>query len=120
MAKHAEYSSLKKLCTVILDFEMDKYFCEADWKLRPLSEGMLDYARGDSHYLIAIYCVLMKLLNPFALRESDIGNDDFHHLHQLRLQNSLYLDPKLLAEDCRYNKNDWLRNIEDMYDHLLQ
>ena len=66
ISKHAEYSSLKKLCTVILDFEMDKYFCEADWKLRPLSEGMLDYARGDSHYLIAIYSLLIKLINPFV------------------------------------------------------
>ena len=66
IAKHAEYSSLKKLCTVFLDFEMDKYFCEADWRLRPLSEGMLDYARGDSHYLIAIYSVLIKLMHPLS------------------------------------------------------
>ena len=57
---------------VILDFEMDKYFCEADWKLRPLSEGMLDYARGDSHYLIAIYSVLLKLIHPTAQLNSSI------------------------------------------------
>ena len=27
---------------------------------------MLDYARNDSHYLIPLYLIFIKLLNPFA------------------------------------------------------
>lgn len=47
--------SLEKLVKMFIDVELDKFFQVADWRLRPLPKGMLDYARCDSHYLIPIY-----------------------------------------------------------------
>jgi len=43
---------------------MDKFYQVANWRLRPLNGDMLNYAREDSHYLIALYLILNKLLNP--------------------------------------------------------
>ena len=63
-SKHVNYLSLEKLAKLILDVDLDKFFQVADWRIRPLPAGMLNYARSDSHYLIPIYLTLMKLLNP--------------------------------------------------------
>ena len=58
--------SLENLTKAFLGIEMDKQFQVADWRVRPLLPGMLEYARNDSHFLIALYHILLKLLNPFA------------------------------------------------------
>ncbi len=33
----------------------------ADWRIRPLPKGMLDYARYDSHYLIPEYMMILEM-----------------------------------------------------------
>ena len=38
----------------------DKKYQLADWRIRPLSEEMLKYAREDTHYLLYIYDVIRK------------------------------------------------------------
>ena len=60
--KHVNYSSLEKLVKLILDIDLDKLFQNADWRIRPLPQGMLDYARGDSHYLIPLYFFMVSLI----------------------------------------------------------
>lgn len=42
---------LKKFC----DFDADKKYQMADWRLRPLPDEMFYYARSDTHYLLYIY-----------------------------------------------------------------
>lgn len=37
------------------DFEPDKRYQLADWRIRPLPQEMLHYARSDTHYLLSIY-----------------------------------------------------------------
>ncbi|KAG0128426.1 ribonuclease H-like domain-containing protein [Tuber indicum] len=37
-----------------VNFDADKQYQMADWRLRPLPKEMLDYARSDTHYLL--YC----------------------------------------------------------------
>lgn len=34
---------------------MDKKYQLADWRIRPLPEVMLTYARQDTHYLLYVY-----------------------------------------------------------------
>ena len=46
----------------MLEVELDKFFQVADWRIRPLPKGMLDYARCDSHYLIPIYAQFQVML----------------------------------------------------------
>jgi len=45
---------LSKLC----GFDADKRFQLADWRIRPLSEESIHYARADTHYLLYCYDVL--------------------------------------------------------------
>ncbi|KAI9044481.1 exosome nuclease subunit RRP6 [Aspergillus affinis] len=47
--------SLKFLLHKIVNFEADKRYQMADWRVRPLPTGMFDYARSDTHYLLHIY-----------------------------------------------------------------
>ena len=51
---------------MFIDLDLDKFYQVSDWRIRPLPSDMLDYARNDSHYLIPLYLIFIKLLNPFA------------------------------------------------------
>lgn len=61
-AKHVNFISLERLVKLVLNYDLDKFFQLADWRLRPLPKGMLDYARSDSHFLIPLYVWLCSLL----------------------------------------------------------
>ena len=55
--------SLKFLLNKFVNFEADKRYQMADWRVRPLPEGMFDYARSDTHYLLYIYdCLRNELI----------------------------------------------------------
>ncbi|EQL33065.1 hypothetical protein BDFG_04812 [Blastomyces dermatitidis ATCC 26199] len=47
--------SLKFLLEKFVNFQAEKKYQMADWRLRPLLPGMFDYARSDTHYLLYIY-----------------------------------------------------------------
>ncbi|KAK2808339.1 hypothetical protein FQN50_004724 [Emmonsiellopsis sp. PD_5] len=47
--------SLKYLLEKFVNFQAEKQYQMADWRLRPLLPGMFDYARSDTHYLLYIY-----------------------------------------------------------------
>ena len=46
--------SLSHLIRYYVGIEVDKKFQLADWRIRPLPQEMIDYARGDTHYLLYI------------------------------------------------------------------
>jgi exosome complex exonuclease RRP6 len=47
--------SLAYLLKRFVDFDADKQYQMADWRLRPLPEEMFFYARADTHFLLYIY-----------------------------------------------------------------
>ncbi|EGE01911.1 exosome complex exonuclease Rrp6 [Trichophyton equinum CBS 127.97] len=47
--------SLKFLLHEYVGFDADKQYQTADWRIRPLLAGMLDYARSDTHFLLYIF-----------------------------------------------------------------
>ncbi|XP_040843836.1 exosome component 10 isoform X1 [Ochotona curzoniae] len=51
LGRHSLDHLLKLYCSV----ESDKQYQLADWRIRPLPEEMLAYARNDTHYLLYIY-----------------------------------------------------------------
>lgn len=63
-AKLLNYShiSLSYLVTKFCDFQLDKRFQLADWRIRPIPEEMLNYARYDTHFLLYIYRKLKQEL----------------------------------------------------------
>ncbi|KAJ5601831.1 hypothetical protein N7510_011365 [Penicillium lagena] len=54
--------SLKVLLQKLVNFEADKRYQMADWRVRPLPDAMFDYARSDTHYLLYIYDILRNEL----------------------------------------------------------
>ncbi|KAI0423896.1 ribonuclease H-like domain-containing protein [Xylaria sp. FL1042] len=47
--------SLAYLLKRFVDFDADKKYQLADWRIRPIPEEMFYYARSDTHYLLYIY-----------------------------------------------------------------
>uniref|UniRef100_A0A3Q1F409 Exosome complex component 10 n=1 Tax=Acanthochromis polyacanthus TaxID=80966 RepID=A0A3Q1F409_9TELE len=60
LARHSLDHLLKHFCSV----DSDKRYQLADWRIRPLPDEMVQYARTDTHYLLYIYdCVRAQLLD---------------------------------------------------------
>ncbi|KAF8652850.1 hypothetical protein AX16_004125 [Volvariella volvacea WC 439] len=61
---------LAHLLEIYCDFIPDKRYQQADWRIRPLPEEMLQYARSDTHFLLYIYDQLRNALIDRALSTS--------------------------------------------------
>ncbi|XP_068997255.1 exosome complex component 10 [Embiotoca jacksoni] len=60
LARHSLDHLLKHFCNV----DSDKRYQLADWRIRPLPDEMVQYARTDTHYLLYIYdCVRAQLMD---------------------------------------------------------
>mmetsp|Transcript_29553 Transcript_29553/g.45040 ORF Transcript_29553/g.45040 Transcript_29553/m.45040 type:complete len:179 (+) Transcript_29553:3056-3592(+) len=59
IGKNMNFLSLDKLTKLFLDIDMDKFFQVSDWAIRPLPEGMMNYARSDTHYLIPTFLLVV-------------------------------------------------------------
>ncbi|PFH58419.1 hypothetical protein XA68_13695 [Ophiocordyceps unilateralis] len=64
--------SLAFLLSKLVNFDADKQYQLADWRIRPIPPEMLYYARSDTHYLLYIYDRLRNEL----VTGSDRGNPD--------------------------------------------
>ncbi len=53
---------LKHLLLQFANVHAQKQFQLADWRIRPLPQELLDYARSDTHYLLMIYDQLRNML----------------------------------------------------------
>uniref|UniRef100_A0A8C3LXW7 Exosome complex component 10 n=1 Tax=Chrysolophus pictus TaxID=9089 RepID=A0A8C3LXW7_CHRPC len=58
LGKHSLDHLLKLYCSV----DADKQYQLADWRIRPLPEEMIQYARDDTHYLLYIYDKMREAL----------------------------------------------------------
>ncbi|KAI1435837.1 ribonuclease H-like domain-containing protein [Xylaria sp. CBS 124048] len=54
-ALHYPGRSLAYLLKKFVDFDADKKYQLADWRIRPLPEEMFYYARSDTHFLLNVY-----------------------------------------------------------------
>ncbi|KVI09493.1 3'-5' exonuclease domain-containing protein [Cynara cardunculus var. scolymus] len=57
-----ERNSLEYLLRYYCEVAANKEYQNADWRLRPLTDEMLRYAREDTHYLLYIYDVMRRKL----------------------------------------------------------
>jgi exosome complex exonuclease RRP6 len=58
---HAAHN-LAHLLQLFCGVSSNKGYQLADWRVRPLSDGMAEYARGDTHYLLFIYDTMLRQL----------------------------------------------------------
>ena len=66
--------SLKYLLERFCDFHAKKKYQMADWRIRPLPQEMLDYARSDTHYLLFIYDNLRNMLLEASTPDNSLIN----------------------------------------------
>ncbi|RMZ78858.1 hypothetical protein DV738_g3668, partial [Chaetothyriales sp. CBS 135597] len=64
--------SLKYLLLRFANFEAQKQYQLADWRLRPLPTELIDYARSDTHYLLNVYDQLRNLLIEQSTPDNDL------------------------------------------------
>ncbi|KAH9829634.1 uncharacterized protein C8Q71DRAFT_717962 [Rhodofomes roseus] len=64
---------LATLLEMYCDFTADKKYQLADWRIRPLPEEMLAYARSDTHFLLYIYDNLRNALLDRGQSQSRAG-----------------------------------------------
>ncbi|KAL4906148.1 hypothetical protein BDW74DRAFT_151382 [Aspergillus multicolor] len=64
--------SLKFLLQKFVNFEADKQYQMADWRIRPLPSGMFNYARSDTHYLLYVYDNLRNELLEKSTPEANL------------------------------------------------
>ncbi|KAG6193435.1 hypothetical protein E4U27_007760 [Claviceps purpurea] len=80
--------SLAFLLSKFVDFDADKQYQLADWRIRPIPEEMLYYARSDTHYLLYIYdCVRNELVDRSDRSdpETDLINSALERSRELSL-----------------------------------
>lgn len=66
--------SLKYLLERFCGVHANKKFQMADWRIRPIPDEMLDYARADTHYLLYIYDNLRNMLLEASSPSNNLVN----------------------------------------------
>ncbi|KAG7573358.1 Ribonuclease H-like superfamily [Arabidopsis suecica] len=72
--------SLAYLLETVCGVATNKLLQREDWRQRPLSKEMVQYARTDAHYLLYIADSLTAELKQLATEDSSSPNDRFHFL----------------------------------------
>ncbi|KAI7906905.1 ribonuclease H-like domain-containing protein [Cokeromyces recurvatus] len=74
---------LKKYC----NYDADKKYQLADWRIRPLPEEMLNYARSDTHFLLYIYdCLRNELVNKSTSEDGNLVRFCLQKSNEVALQ----------------------------------
>ncbi|ORX44798.1 hypothetical protein DM01DRAFT_1312331 [Hesseltinella vesiculosa] len=98
--KHSLAYLLEKYCQVLAD----KKYQLADWRIRPLTEEMLSYARSDTHYLLYIYDCLREEL----LAKSNDNNNLLHAvLHRSSVTSASTHQKEVYDADEGLGPNGW-------------
>ncbi|KAG0489169.1 hypothetical protein HPP92_007980 [Vanilla planifolia] len=66
-----ERNSLEYLLHHFCDVQANKEYQNADWRIRPLPDEMIKYAREDTHYLLHIYDLMRCRLLSLSWGEND-------------------------------------------------
>lgn len=133
-AKHLNlpYLGLAYLLNTHCDVNPNKLYQLADWRMRPLPEELMKYARGDTHYLLYIKDILNNQLINFAngktnilkavydrstevckkIYEKPVCNDD-SHMNMYRQSSKMFNTRQLHALKELYNWRDKIARQED-------
>ncbi|KAK5057714.1 hypothetical protein LTR84_011715 [Exophiala bonariae] len=88
--------SLKYLLQRFANFEAQKQFQLADWRIRPLPQELLDYARADTHFLLNIYDNLRNMLLEASTPQNNMLDYVLKESQKVALQ--VYVNPIYDAE----------------------
>ncbi|KAJ9148602.1 Exosome complex exonuclease rrp6 [Pleurostoma richardsiae] len=103
--------SLAYLLKKFVDFDADKKYQMADWRIRPLPEEMFYYARSDTHYLLYIYDKLRNELLEHSDR-SDPEKDLIRTVLQKSKETSLLRYEAPLADpETGHGSRGWFNTL---------
>lgn len=102
---------LKKYCNI----DPNKHFQLADWRIRPLPEELMKYAREDTHYLLYIKDMLRNELIDAANGQSNILKAVYDQ--STEICKHTYVKPIWIEESCMnmYRKSQKIFNNKQMY-----
>ncbi|KAI8637058.1 ribonuclease H-like domain-containing protein [Parasitella parasitica] len=81
------HHSLAYLLKTYCNFDADKKYQLADWRIRPLPEEMLSYARSDTHFLLYIYdCLRNELLEKSSSEDGNLVKICLQRSNEVALQ----------------------------------
>ncbi|XP_076059999.1 exosome component Rrp6 [Oratosquilla oratoria] len=109
------HRSLAALLSKFCDIDVDKTYQRADWRIRPLPQEFLDYARKDSHFLLYIYDMLRNEL----IEKGDNLNNLIHIVYRrstelcLKRYEKPYVGPESHME--MYRRSRKLFNSQQLY-----
>ena len=108
--------SLSSLLSTYCNFEADKRYQRADWRIRPLPKEMLHYARADTHYLLYIYDILRNTLLERGKKKNTLINDVLKRSENTSL-NTYFKD--LYDFDHGYGIGGW-RNLAIRWNRVVE
>ncbi|KAF3053470.1 exosome nuclease subunit [Didymella keratinophila] len=79
-------ASLAYLLERHVNFKAQKQYQMADWRTRPLSKELFDYARADTHFLLYVYD---KMRNELV-EKSDFSNPEKNKVHDVQEKSKEY------------------------------
>ncbi|XP_052751410.1 exosome component 10-like [Galleria mellonella] len=88
--------ALKSLLIYYCNLYIDKKYQLADWRIRPLPQELIDYARMDTHYLIYIWRQMKRELLEAADEQSQLLLSIFEQSKQVC---SLTYNKEIIRED---------------------
>ena len=96
--------SLKYLLNEKCDYEKDKKYQLADWRIRPLTKEMEKYAKNDTHFLLYIHDVLTKELIEKSLENDSKSNFLYLYKQCIKKSNELCMQSyqKPIVKDEKY------------------
>ncbi|KAI0524872.1 hypothetical protein KFK09_004262 [Dendrobium nobile] len=95
-----ERNSLEYLLRHFCGVEANKEYQNADWRLRPLPDEMIKYAREDTHYLLHIYDLMRCRLLSLSSDENDLLLEVYKRSSEVCMQ--LYEKEILTDTSYRY------------------
>uniref|UniRef100_A0A0C9RHK2 Exosome complex component 10 homolog n=1 Tax=Fopius arisanus TaxID=64838 RepID=A0A0C9RHK2_9HYME len=116
-AKHLKlpYLSLAYLLKTHCHIDPNKHFQLADWRIRPLPEELMKYAREDTHYLLYIKDILRNSLIESANGQSNILRAAYDR--STDICRKIYEKPLCDEESCMaiYRKSQKMFNNRQLY-----
>ncbi|KAF9601051.1 hypothetical protein IFM89_015036 [Coptis chinensis] len=96
-----ERNSLEYLLLYFCGVIVNKDYQNADWRLRPLPDDMLKYAREDTHYLLYMYDLMRRRLFSASIGSKE-GNDLLLEVYRRSYDVCLQLYEKELLTNMSY------------------
>lgn len=109
------YLSLAYLLKHYCNVDPDKHFQMADWRIRPLPEKLIKYAREDTHYLLYIKDMLKNALIDVANGQINILKVVYDR--STEICKKTYVKPIWTEENCMtmYRKSQKMFNNKQLY-----